>query len=274
MTTGVEFYIYSSRTPQVSKSTNYIFSCDMYLNDYANSTEFFWLSDTESSKASGTGYATITNKGISVPYRNKWFHVTVPFTTPSTDYTGYVRLDLNGSKDTSKTAILKVTNLKLEKGTVETDWVPNSSDPKYSALGFNSTTIKDLSGLGSNGTVTGTLTDGATGGAYNCSTGFSGSQVISATRTSDSNAITFAAWIKPTSYPGSNTVVFADQNSKVAFGFWNTADAIMSCGDSGNSTRCIMGLKNKWLTNQWNHIAITKSGTTYTFYLNGVEWSA
>ena len=275
MTTGVESYIYSSRTPQVSKSTNYIFSCDMYLNDYANSTEFFWLSDTEANKASGVNYVTVTNKPISVPYRNKWFHVTVPFTTPSTDYTGYVRLDLNGSKDTSKTAILKVTNLKLEKGTADTDWIPSSSDPKYSALGFNSTTIKDLSGLGPNGTSSGTLSDGATGGVYNCSTGFSGSQIISITnRTSDSNAITFAAWIKPTSYPSSNMVVFADQNSKVAFGFYNTADAIMSCGDEGNTTRCIIGLKNKWLTDQWNHIAITKSGTTYTFYLNGVEWSA
>jgi hypothetical protein len=234
MTTGTESYIYSSRTPQVSKSTNYIFSCDMYLNDYANGTEFFWLSDTETNKVSGTNFVTITNLGIPVPYRNKWFHVTVPFTTPASDYTGYVRLDLNGSKDTSKAAILRVANLKLEKGTVETDWIPSSSDPKYSALGFNSTTIKDLSGLGPNGTSSGTLSDGATGGAYNCSTGFTGSQYITASRTSDTSVGTIAAWVKPNTYPTTNSIVFADYSSKIAFGFYGTDNAIISCGNSEN----------------------------------------
>ena len=234
MTTGVESFIYSARTPQVSKSTNYIFSCDMYLNDYAKGTEFFWLSDTEANKVSGTNFVTITNLGIPVPYRNKWFHVTVPFTTPASDYTGYVRLDLNGSTDTSKAAILRVANLKLEKGTVETDWIPSSSDPKYSALGFNSTTIKDLSGLGPNGTSSGTLSDGATGGAYNCSTGFTGSQYITASRTSDTSVGTIAAWVKPNTYPTTNSIVFADHSSKIAFGFYGTDNAIISCGNSEN----------------------------------------
>lgn len=121
-------YIYSSRTAQVEQSTAYTFSCDMWANDYVRSTEFFWLSDTEANQKTGTGYVNVTNLGITIEKRNEWFHVEKTFTTKADDYTGYVRIDNNGSSTSETAAILKITNLKLEKGSVATPYTMNASE--------------------------------------------------------------------------------------------------------------------------------------------------
>lgn len=155
-----ENYIYTARTGAVNKSYNYIFSCDMWCNDYVVGTEFYWLSDTEDNQKSGSGYVNITNKAIAIPVRNQWFHVQVPFSTTSTDRTGYVRIDNNGSTSSGTPAVLRVANLKLEEGSEETPWVPrsNSSDPLYTPLQRGSMAVTDESGFGNNGTRVGSYT--------------------------------------------------------------------------------------------------------------------
>lgn len=155
-----ESFIYSSRTPQVSQSTSYTFSCDLCANDYVKSIDLFWLSDTASNKKSGSGYVNITSvSSITIPYRNQWFHYVWTFTTKSDDYTGYIRIDNNGSSTDGVAASLRATNLKLEIGTSDTGYIPSVSDDIYSTLGFdvNDTIERDVSGYGNNGTITGSL---------------------------------------------------------------------------------------------------------------------
>jgi hypothetical protein len=111
-----ETYIYSTRTPVIEKSTEYTFSCDVFVNDFVKSIETFWLSDTEASQKTGSGYVNITNRSHSIPKRNEWYHLTWTFTTKADDRTGYIRIDNNGSSASGTDAIMKITNLKLEKG--------------------------------------------------------------------------------------------------------------------------------------------------------------
>ncbi len=173
-----ETYIYSSRSPVVSQSTQYTFSCDVWVNDYVKSIETFWLSDTEASPQTGTGYAGsshVTNKSQTIPVRNEWFHLTWTFTTKSDDRTGYIRFDNNGSSTSGTAAIVKITNLKLEKGATETTYNPGASETVF-------TVGDDSSGYNHHGTVNGTIELAATTGRNERSAVFAGAQSIACGR--------------------------------------------------------------------------------------------
>lgn len=72
-------------------------------------------------------------------------------------------------------------NFKVEKGSKATPWCPNSADPLYSSLGFNSALELDCSGFGNNGTKTGTITCDIDSPRYTTSYRFSNSQSINYT---------------------------------------------------------------------------------------------
>ncbi len=143
-----ETYIYSSRTPVIKKSTKYTFSCDILVNDYVKSIEFFWLSDTDATTKTGSGYVNVTNASQSIKKRNEWFHLEWTFTTKSDDRTGYIRIDNNGSTASGTEAIMKVTNLKLELGDTASPFSVNINESGLS-LG------DDSSGYNNHGTVVG-----------------------------------------------------------------------------------------------------------------------
>lgn len=81
---------------------------------------------------------------------------------------------------------------------------------------------------------------------------------------------TIAAWIKVDTYPTGNQVVFADAGSKLAFGFYQTSYAIISCG---SSVRYVTNLKTLW-KDGWNYVVVTKDNSnSFHCYVNGVEGS-
>ena len=84
---------------------------------------------------------------------------------------------------------------------------------------------------------------------------------------------TISSWVKLDAYPSSNMVIFADFHSKIAFGFWGEQNAIMCCSNNDIGTKTITNLKSKWDINKWHHIAVTRNNNTFTFYLDGQEWS-
>ena len=124
-----EDFLAPSRTGKIEPSTQYTFSCDIYVDENVNSVDMFWLADTEASKKTGTGFVNATQfvTGLK-PTVGKWQRVTKTFTTKSNDYTGFIRIDNNGSKTSGTAAALKVANLKLEKGNRATDWTPAPED--------------------------------------------------------------------------------------------------------------------------------------------------
>lgn len=171
-----ETYIYSSRTPQISPSTKYTFSCDIWVNDYFKSTEFFWLSDTEDNKKTGSSYVNVTQCSARTFTPNQWHHATWTFTTKSNDYTGYIRVDNNGTKTNGSYAIMKITNLKLEKGEVAT---PHSLSVSETGIHVG----RDCSGYKNHGTPTGNIQiTSNSGGRYIASAEFNGASYINCGR--------------------------------------------------------------------------------------------
>lgn len=124
-----ESYILTSRTPKVEFSTQYTLSFDVYVNSYVKNLDVFWLSDTESNKKIGDSYVNSGYIAQSInPLVNKWQRLSYTFTTRGDDYTGFVRIDNNGSSSSGTAAILRVTNLKLEKGNRGSEWSPAPED--------------------------------------------------------------------------------------------------------------------------------------------------
>lgn len=80
--------------------------------------------------------------------------------------------------------------------------------------------------------------------------------------------VTISCWVKG-SVPTDNLVVFADQNSKLAFGFYNNGQAIITCAGYGHA--CVTDIKTPWTSN-WNHIVVRRdSAGAVKCFLNGAE---
>lgn len=125
-TATTESYLGWGRSNQVDQSTQYTFSCYLWVNSNVKSVDYFWLSDTESNKKTGTSYVNITSKSNNLLTPYQWNYVTWTFTTKADDYTGYIRIDNNGSKTEGEHAILKACCPKLEKGSKATPYIPYS----------------------------------------------------------------------------------------------------------------------------------------------------
>lgn len=128
VTLSGENYIASTRTDVVEQSTEYTFSADVWCNEYLKTFDLFWLSDTEDEQKTAAGYVNIRsnpNRGVTP---DKWTRISWTFTTHDNDRTGYIRFDNNGTKEEGTAAILRVANLKLEKGNRATDWTPAPED--------------------------------------------------------------------------------------------------------------------------------------------------
>lgn len=90
---------------------------------------------------------------------------------------------------------------------------------------------------------------------------------ITTSRSSQSTDASVSMWLKTLIFPTGNEVVFVDDISKLAFGFYAGTYAIVSCGSSAN----IFSIKDSWINNEWNHVVLTKSGEIYSCYINGVK---
>lgn len=95
-----------------------------------------------------------------------------------------------------------------------------------------------------------------------------GNTMINTPLTGDiTKGATISCWVKTPTYPETNSIVFADYNSKLAFGFYGTQNAIISCGSY--SAPYISNIKSKWLDG-WNHVVVTRNASgTIACYLNG-----
>lgn len=167
-TATTEACIYSARTPVISKSTQYTFSCDLWVNDYVKNIDFFWLSDTEATQKTGSGYVNVTSTSPTISKRNEWMHLSWTFTTKADDRTGYIRIDNNGSSTSGTAAILKVSNLKLEKGSIDTGYSPAATE-SFSSIG------DDCSGYCHHGTPGGIIVLDTDSPRYQTCTVFDGS---------------------------------------------------------------------------------------------------
>ena len=274
--TNADKYTYNSPLTRTSASKDGWETSDMYCQVTPGETYYFSCETDGQWYQHNTAGVSPTNK-----YATVWFYLTKTYDPNNTGYdnpicltkdmgggrwiytipSGYngLRIRTNTYSDGTNAVTIKFWNFHLSKGTCIVPY----KEKEYDCSGYNN-----------HGTYSTTFNPNFNAPRYkNCAL-FENKKYIAATRSSDSTSITLSTWVKLDSYPGSNTVVMVDQNSKVAFGFWGTQNAIMSCGTDANTTRTITNLKGKWDLNKWHHIAVVKSSSTYTFYLDGIEWTA
>lgn len=175
-------------------------------------------------------------------------------------YTGY------GSNN-----FYKISNVKLEKGSLPTPWCPNASDELYNTLGLNDNIQYDTSGYGNNGTKINTLTYSSDTPKYNISTHFGATNqkihIDNLTTTGFSNSYSFAWWGKRTS----NTLMFWGFNNGVRLNgmylgtLWNTGDSSNNPIYSPNTTTTITAPS----VNTWHHYVMTGDGAVCKLYLDG-----
>ena len=106
-------------------------------------------------------------------------------------------------------------------------------------------------------------TNARRGLALNCI----GSTYIATSMDSElSQRATVMMWVYVDPYPVSSEVVFADPNSKLAFGFYGTNNAIISCGGVSSN---VVAVGSYWKKGEWNHVCVTKDNSNFSLYLNG-----
>ena len=123
-------------------------------------------------QGNGTNYMTNSRTNIKTTVTaNKWNHILLQCKT-KTDFSDItissqvIYMYISESLCVVN-SILKFKNMKLEEGTTETPWCPNSSDALYSILGYDTTIIEDSSGYGHNGTINSTISyENSQGGRY------------------------------------------------------------------------------------------------------------
>lgn len=269
-----ESYIWSGRSDVVTGSTKYTFSAWVWVNDYVKSVDFYWLSTNTTNKKTGTAYDNVTSSTGKTPTPNTWTYMTWTFTTPSTDYTGVIRVDNNGSKTEGTAAILKVYNMKLEKGEQATPFIPHTSDSSYSK-GFNTIPFEDKSGFKRTLTKLSEPTNGGVAPKRTSCTYFDGTDdgvQISLPSLNNvlSDKFTISFWIKPVGEAGARSVYFGS-NGDVAFIFNIEKNA-------SNQLRYYWNIGSPDYNNTaftiaddvWQHIAVVRESATSTkFYKNG-----
>lgn len=262
LTTTTEQYLGWGRTSQVEQSTQYTFSCMLWLDSNVKSVDIFWLSDTEVDKKTGTGFVNITRiANVSGLIINQWNYVTWTFTTPANDYTGYIRIDNNGSKTEGEHAIIKACCPKLEKGSKATPFLP------YDLI--NTDIEEDLSGNGFNGTRQG-VTFTPDSPRYYMSTEFDTNKDLTLDRIfhqgDEVSNLSVSIWFK---YNTAYNIWNLGQN-----GFWRirpvSSASLQSLIYMGTALQDVRTAFSPSITsNTWYHLVMTFNNGIIKSYLNG-----
>lgn len=225
--------------------------------------------------SSGAGNRTSASRMYDLSSSVTSGHVRVCFKitadqTAAAETLQWLRIRKDGTS--GETFTFTISNAKLERGSVETPWCPNSADSDYALFGLNSITELDCSGLHNHATRTGTFSWTSDAPKYPASTQFSSGSKISATTgmLKDANPIftcafwvnmptdTYTAWRDIVTFNGSAQFRMETNASGTFLKWYNypigTSNGIDTNGSVSN--------------NQWNHFVITCDGTNWKTYKN------
>lgn len=209
---------------------------------------------------------------------NKWKHFT--WTTSSTqermnNCTLRFFIDFQDSTTgNTVNAPIHVRNIKLEKGTIDTPWIPHTSDPNYSKFLLGQNIKNECSGYGLSLTQSGTIEcDNDTPRGNSCINFNQSGYLYSTTYNKTLSMFTVAFWIKvPASITEQHFVLGTFNNwTNNGLGIWRDTSATsysVLLRDSSASTHGTIKTP-AFTANTWYHVAITWDGTTINQYING-----
>lgn len=228
------------------------------ISNYTTDNGTWWYATGYSDKA--TVISDINN--------NTWKRYSVTFTLPPNDGGAYftIGFSINGSYSSD----IYIKNIKVEKGSIATPWLPNPADTLYTKLGYDSNIEFDRSGFNNNGTISGTLKADSNTPRYNTSYNFvNGTDYIKSQFTKSMSELSCSFWVKPVSSNGGYAIVASNYNSPSS-GFWittNTEGSGVWFYSNGSYVRNNSGAT---LTNgEWRHCVFTFKDGVAKWYLSG-----
>lgn len=215
-----------------------------------------------------SNYANTSAGGVA----NKWIHIkaTLHIVTAANmpSVGGQVLYITSITRDAG--AVFEMKNLIIVKGNADVPWHPAPSDTYYTALGFNSNTIPDKSGLGSNATMASTVTPEARSLYLSGTNNVYFTPYYSANQTVSD--LTVSIWGKTNTSldDGSNLLNLGTDNTFFRFRILNDTDhksIWMYCGPSKFSATYNTGIT---LTdNTWHHYVVAFHNTAIKLFVDG-----
>lgn len=231
----------SAVTGKMAAGEIWTFSCYLYI-------------DGKPYKCTQPDMSTYQYSGINY-YSNDDGYYTCTFTV-GTPEAWIIHAPMFGSVGTN--VMCEIDKIQFEKKDHATPYTPTSRDGM----------LVNEAGLSQPSTKNNILlsTDSGTGMySLQCK----GNTQVICTNTGDiTQGVTVSFWVK-CSIPSDSRLVFADNNSKIAFGFFNNGQAIITCAGYGHA--CVSNIRTNWNT-EWNHIIVRRtSSNTVECYINGVK---
>ncbi len=216
------------------------------------------------------GSSTINRIGELRNIPTVWTHYVYTFTHSSTAcndifFAHYYGHGGSSTPNTNNTGTIYVKNIKLEKGSIVTQWSPATSELADASI------IRDISGYQNNGTVTGALSVAGDTVRYKVATYFDGSSYISR-EPLHSEVKSFSFWLKCANASTTQQIVFVDFGTKLAFGFYNGYIITSYTATAITGNKVLIG--DSWLNDDWNHIAVVKDNNAILTYCNGTLMTA
>ena len=199
---------------------------------------------------------------------NEWQKFSLTF-KPDAD-TQYICYCFTVVGVTNGTDTFSIKNCKLEKGTIDTPWIPNPADPEYTKMGYNNNIEYDCSGFKNNGTKVGTLTyttdtpkywtsTYSTSGTYiNCG---KGAKVVDAITVN--LWINCVAWNNPISCTESGGWNFESNNGYLQFPMYISGIGYVTAKSPNITTASLQN-------SGWHMLTGTYDRTSVKLYIDGI----
>ena len=197
----------------------------------------------------------------------------ITFTVPTgSSYVGTttIFMDDAGRPSTNPNNIT-LSNFKLERGSVATQWCPHTSDSLYTSLGLDSTTESDCSGYSYNGTLSESLpyvsNSPRYGGCYYFNSTSKRITLPTINMSGFSNSFSIAWWGKAPSYSSLMYWGFSDGNRLNYYDglYCNTGDGSSNPYYKPNTTT-IISIPS---VNTWHHFVMVGDGSSNKLYMDG-----
>lgn len=264
-TENADTYFRLFLTKQLIQNNKYTFSC--YVSGLKEGTyynfPFFGQNNT------GMGVIHLDHNGLNTVTFTMNSSAQNAVTDPEGKTVYIMFMDDSGRSIASGQQPFQITQMKLEEGNKATAWIPNESDPLYSALGYDSNIESDCSGYKRDGIITGTLTAAADTPRYRTSYHFDG--INSAIQVPYNAAVfqtnfTINLWFKKTE--------LGSKGYETLFGGPSGFEMDTRNGNSTTLSLYMLGIRggnafSSFSFGEWYMVTMVNDGTNELYYING-----
>lgn len=264
-TENADTYFRLFLTKQLIQNNKYTFSC--YVSGLKKGTyynfPFFAQGNT------GMGVIHLDHNGLNTVTFTMNSSAQNAVTDPEGKTVYIMFMDDSGRSIASGQQPFQITQMKLEEGDKVTGWIPNESDPLYSALGYDSNIESDCSGYKRDGIITGTLSAAADTPRYRTSYHFDG--INSAIQVPYNAAVfqtnfTINLWFKKTE--------LGSKGYETLFGGPSGFEMDTRDGNSTTLSLYMTGTRggnafSSFSFGEWYMVTMVNDGTNELYYING-----